>query len=78
MKDVEAAVAPRRDCGLLHLWGDPPVRILRASLRLSRDLSWRRSAPEADGVDMLVGTDMAGLDDCRSGKQKSRCDCNGF
>ena len=60
-EDEEAAVALWRDCGLLRPWNDPHKDIAR-KLTVQPGLFLVALAPGADGVDVLVGTAMAGYD----------------
>lgn len=61
MKDEEAAVALWRDCGLLRPWNDPHKDIARKQA-VQPGLFLVALAPGVDGVDVLVGTAMAGYD----------------
>ncbi|ART48857.1 GNAT family acetyltransferase [Acidovorax carolinensis] len=61
MKDEEAAVALWRDCGLLRPWNDPHKDIARKQT-VQPGLFLVALVPGGDGVEVLVGTAMAGYD----------------
>lgn len=60
-EDAAAAVALWRDCGLLRPWNDPHKDIARKQ-SVQPELFLVALAPGGDGVDVLVGTAMAGYD----------------